>query len=74
MGNVVKCVNYIQARGLNHRHFKTFLEELDSEYSDVVYFSAIRWLSRAVILKRFWNLRQEIKLFMESKHQNMIGS
>ena len=58
-------------RGLNHRQFKTFLEELDSEYSDVVYFSAIRWLSRAVTLKRFWNLRQEIKLFMESKHQNV---
>ena len=71
MANIVKCVNYIRKRGLNHRQFKTFLEELDNEYFDVVYFSAIRWLSRAVTLKRFWNLRQEIKLFMESKHQNM---
>ena len=38
MANVVKCVNYVRVRGLNHRQFKTFLEELDSKYSDVVYF------------------------------------
>ena len=39
----------------------TFLDELDSD--DVMYFSAT--------LSRFWNLRQEIKFFMESKHQNV---
>ena len=54
--NVVQCVNNIRARGLNHRQFKAFLDELDSEYSDVVYFSAVRWLGRAATLKRFWNL------------------
>ena len=69
--NVVQCVNYIRARGLNHQQFNAFLDELDSEYPDVVYFSAVRWLSRAATLKRLWNLRQEIKFFMESKHQNV---
>jgi len=71
MGNVVQCVNYNRARGLNHQQFKAFLDELDSGYSDVVYFSAVRWLSRAATLKRFWNLRQEIKFFIESKHRNV---
>ena len=68
--NVVQCLNYIQAWGLNHQQFKAFLDELDSEYPDVMYFSAVRWLSRAATLKRFWNLWQEIKFFMKSKHQN----
>ena len=36
-----------------------------------MYFSAVCWLSRAATLKRFWNLRQEIKFFMESKRQNV---
>ena len=45
MGNVVKCVNYIRARGLNHRQFKTFLEELDSEYSDVVAYISLLYVS-----------------------------
>ena len=47
MRNVVHCVNYIRARRLNYRQFKAFLDELDSEYSVVVYFSAVRWLNRA---------------------------
>ena len=67
--NVVQRVNYIRVRGLNHRQLKAFLDELDTIYSDVVYFSAVHWLSRAATLKRFWNLRQEIKFFMESKHR-----
>ena len=71
MINIVQCVNYIRARGLSRWPFKAFLDELYSEYSDVVYFSAVRWLSGAATLKRFWNLRQEIKFFMESKHQNV---
>lgn len=69
MRNVVQCVNYIRARGLYQ--FKAFLDELDSEYPDAVYFSAVCSLSRAAALKRFWNLRLEIKFFMESKHQNV---
>ena len=68
MRNVVQCVYCIRARGLNHCQFKASLDELDSEYSDVMYFSAVRWLSRAATLKRFWNLRQEIKFFMKKKH------
>ena len=34
-------------------------------------FFAVRRLSRAATLKRFWNLRQETKLFMESNHKNV---
>ena len=44
---------------------------MDCDYPDVVYFSAVHWLSRAATLKRFWNRRQEIKPFMESKYQNV---
>ena len=48
MGNIALCVSYIRARGLNHRQLKAFLDEQDTEYSDIVYFSAVRWLSRAL--------------------------
>ena len=46
--NAVQCLNYIRARGLNPRQFKAFLDEFDSEYPDVMYFSAVRWLSRDI--------------------------
>ena len=71
MKEVVHCVNYIRSRGLNHRQFKVFLKELDYDYPDITYFSSVRWLSRADTLKRFWNLRNEIKCFMETKNRNV---
>ena len=67
----VHCVNDIRARRLNHRQFKAFLDYLECDYPDVVQISSVRWLSRAATLKKLWNQRQEIKLFMESKHHNV---
>uniref|UniRef100_A0A803JA82 SPIN-DOC-like zinc-finger domain-containing protein n=1 Tax=Xenopus tropicalis TaxID=8364 RepID=A0A803JA82_XENTR len=65
MSVVVKCVNQIRSRGLTHRRFRAFLEEMGSEYGDVLCFTEVRWLSRGNVLKRFFELREEVKAFME---------
>jgi hypothetical protein len=65
MSEVVKCINYIRSRGLKHRQFQAFLGEIESAYKDVIYFTEVRWLSRGNVLKRFFELRAEIKTFME---------
>ncbi|KAL6466892.1 hypothetical protein MHYP_G00246960 [Metynnis hypsauchen] len=65
MSVVVKCINQIRSRGLKHRRFHAFLEEMESEYGDVLYFTEVRWLSRGNVLKRFFELRVEVKAFME---------
>uniref|UniRef100_A0A803K7I5 DUF4371 domain-containing protein n=1 Tax=Xenopus tropicalis TaxID=8364 RepID=A0A803K7I5_XENTR len=65
MSVVVKCVNQIRSRGLTHRRFRAFLEEMGLEYGDVLYFTEVRWLSRGNVLKRFFELREEVKAFME---------
>ena len=49
---VVKIVNFIRARGLNHKQFITLLEDFDSDYSDVPYHTAVRWLSVGKVLRR----------------------
>lgn len=61
---VISTVNFIRSKALNHREFKEFLEDMDAEYGDVIYFSEVRWLSRAKVLKRFLNLLPEVKIFM----------
>ena len=67
MGNIVGTVNFIRARGLNHRQFREFLSGLEAEQGDVIYFSQVCWLSRATTLARVWSLKHEIKCFMADK-------
>ena len=49
---VLKIVNFIRARGLNHRQFITLLEDCDSDHSGVPYHTAVRWLSVGKVLRR----------------------
>ena len=37
MKNVISTVNFIKSNGLNHRQFRAFLEDIDSNYDDIVY-------------------------------------
>uniref|UniRef100_A0AAZ3REG1 SPIN-DOC-like zinc-finger domain-containing protein n=1 Tax=Oncorhynchus tshawytscha TaxID=74940 RepID=A0AAZ3REG1_ONCTS len=67
MTTVTQVVNFIRAKGLNHRQFKSFLEECGSEYADVPYHTEVRWLSRGKVLNRCFELREEICKFLETK-------
>ena len=64
---VVKIVNFIRARVLNHRQFITLLEDCDSDHNGVPYHTAVRWLSVGKVLRRVWDLEKEILLFLEMK-------
>ena len=49
---VVWTVHFIKPRGLNHRQFKQFLDDIESEYGDLLYYTEVRWLSRGLTLER----------------------
>uniref|UniRef100_H2Y8M5 HAT C-terminal dimerisation domain-containing protein n=1 Tax=Ciona savignyi TaxID=51511 RepID=H2Y8M5_CIOSA len=65
MDVVTTTVNWIRANAVNHRKFKAFIADTEAEYGDVVMFTAVRWLSRASCLKRFFEL-----IFAEGKKDN----
>ncbi|KAM9208919.1 general transcription factor II-I repeat domain-containing protein 2B-like [Dugong dugon] len=67
MDVVVNSVNWICSRGLNHREFTTLLYELDNQYGSLLYHTEIKWLSRGLVLKRFFESLKEIESFMLSK-------
>ncbi|KAL4153128.1 hypothetical protein QTP88_000961 [Uroleucon formosanum] len=72
MSVVTKAVNFIRSHGLTHRQFQSFLLEIEAEYNDVVYHNHVRWLSRGKVLKRFFDLRKEIEMFMIDKGKPIL--
>jgi len=69
MSVVISSIHFIRKNGLGHRQFQHFLDEIESEYDDVIYFTEVRWLSRGAALKRFFDLRLEIEMFMNEKNK-----
>nr|XP_061800942.1 general transcription factor II-I repeat domain-containing protein 2-like [Nerophis lumbriciformis] len=67
MSTITRAVNIIRAKGLNHRQFKAFLSELETEHGDLPYHNEVRWLSQGKVLQRCFELREEICLFLDSK-------
>ncbi|XP_025116165.1 general transcription factor II-I repeat domain-containing protein 2-like [Pomacea canaliculata] len=64
---VISVVNIIKLKALNHRQFKSLLEDMETEYEDVLYHNNVRWLSLGKVLKRVWALREEIFVFLDMK-------
>ena len=67
---IKKVINFIKSRGLNQRQFTAFLKESDSTYSSLSYYSEVRWLSCSKVLKQFWDLKEEIYKFLQTKNQD----
>ena len=55
-------VNFIRSKAVNHREFKEVLNDLDSDYGDVIYFTSVRWLSRGAVLKGFGNYEMKYQI------------
>ncbi|GBM42554.1 General transcription factor II-I repeat domain-containing protein 2A [Araneus ventricosus] len=67
MNLVIKIINSILAKALYHRQFKDFIEEIDSQFSDLLLHNEVRWLSRGNVLQRFALCLSEIKTFLNEK-------
>ena len=62
-----KIVNSIRSRILQRRLFRIQLEENESEHTDLLLHTDVRWLSRGKFLDRFQELLPEIIQFLESR-------
>ncbi|KAI4882258.1 hypothetical protein NFI96_003783, partial [Prochilodus magdalenae] len=68
MSLVIQVVNFIVARALNDRQFKTLLDEVGNNYPGLLLHSNVRWLSRGKVLSRFAACLSEVRTFLEMKN------
>ncbi len=67
---VVKLINSIRAKALQHHLFKALFVELDAAYGDLLLHADVRWLSRGKVLQRFVDLLPEIKTFLFARNED----
>lgn len=71
MKPMVKTINFIQGKDLNHCQFQWFLHDMEAEYGDLIDQNDVRWLSRGLALQQDFSLREEIDQFLAEKGQPM---
>ena len=70
MSVVIKIVNKILSNSLNHRQFQQLLFEVNAQHTDLKYLCEVRWLSRGAMLESFFELRNEIREFLDKKGES----
>ena len=66
---VTKTVNYIAAHAFNNRQFANLLNSCEQcEFSGLLMYNNVRWLSCGNVLRRFVELLEEVTLFLAEKN------
>lgn len=71
---VVSVVNFIKTRPLKVRLFSALCEEMGDDHTSVLFHSEARWLSRGKVLSCVFELRAEIRIFLEEERMYEAAS
>lgn len=67
--SVIEVVNFIKSRPLKSRCFQQMCVDMGAEHISLLYYSNSRWLSRGNVLKRVYELRNELHCYLvQEKH------
>ena len=72
LSSVVKLVNFLKKSATTSRLFKQFCREMNSDHETLFFYTAVRWLLKGSVVTRFFELRTEIKLFLELEKRDVF--
>ena len=61
---VIKVVNFIKSSAVQTRLFRNLCADMDADHVNLLYYTEVRWLSRGNVLKRVFELKEELKEFL----------
>lgn len=64
---VVKCISSVKAEDLDSRLFQQLCRDMDAEHETLLFLSKVRQLSKSNVVNLVFELRGELKLFLEMK-------
>ncbi|XP_068246552.1 zinc finger BED domain-containing protein 5-like [Palaemon carinicauda] len=67
--SVIKIVNYIKTKALNTRLFKELCKDMNADHEVLLFYTAVRWLSKGNVINRVLEMKDEIKLFLETQER-----
>ena len=70
INDCIRVVNFIKAGTLNSRIFSLLCKEMGSQHQSLLFYTAVRWLSRGKVLARVFELRYEISQFLSSQNSH----
>ena len=60
LSSVLKIVNFVKKRATTSRLFKQLCREMNSDHETLLFYTAVRWLSKGSVVTCFFELRTEI--------------
>ncbi|CAH1968072.1 unnamed protein product [Acanthoscelides obtectus] len=70
LDSAIRIVKYIKSSTLNSRLFTLLCEDLDSDHKVLLFHTEVRWLSKGNMLARFYELKEEVIIFLEFKEKH----
>lgn len=71
---VIKIINFIRSKSsLRHREFKALLEETNAQFEDLLLHNNVRWLSKGLVLQRFFAVINDIKVFLSDCKEDIAS-
>ncbi|XP_076339961.1 zinc finger BED domain-containing protein 5-like [Tachypleus tridentatus] len=67
--SVIKIINYVKTQALNTRLFKELCKDMNADHEVLLFYKAVRWLSKGNVINRVFEMNNEIKLFLETQER-----
>ena len=74
LNTVIKMVNFVKDVALNTRLFRKLCVEMNAEHMNLLYHTRVRWLSKGNVLARVFELRKELKEFLNTQGKYKLES